>query len=200
MEENQQNAVNFQNVPPHDDTAEQAVLSSMFLDRDAVATALEILKADDFYRPDNRKVFEAAEELFLSGVPVDVVTIKSKLEEKQIFEQIGGLPFIIAISTAVGSSVNIRHYAHIVEEKSILRRLIKTAGEVSQISYEAKESVNEIVEKAEKGIFDIIQNRRTGEFSSVRDITVTAFEKIEEIYRNKGKVTGIATGFLDFDA
>lgn len=172
----------------------------MFLDRDAVATALEILKADDFYRPDNRKVFEAAEELFLSGVPVDVVTIKSKLEEKQIFEQIGGLPFIIAISTAVGSSVNIRHYAHIVEEKSILRRLIKTAGEVSQISYEAKESVNEIVEKAEKGIFDIIQNRRTGEFSSVRDITVTAFEKIEEIYRNKGKVTGIATGFLDFDA
>ncbi len=133
-------------------------------------------------------------------MPVDVVTIKSKLEEKQIFEQIGGLPFIIAISTAVGSSVNIRHYAHIVEEKSILRRLIKTAGEVSQISYEAKESVNEIVEKAEKGIFDIIQNRRTGEFSSVRDITVTAFEKIEEIYRNKGKVTGIATGFLDFDA
>ena len=80
MEENQQNTVNFQNVPPHDDTAEQAVLSSMFLDRDAVATALEILKADDFYRPDNRKVFEAAEELFLSGVPVDVVTIKSKLE------------------------------------------------------------------------------------------------------------------------
>ncbi len=78
--------------------------------------------------------------------------------------------------------------------------MIKTAGEVSQISYEAKESVNEIVEKAEKGIFDIIQNRRTGEFSSVRDITVTAFEKIEEIYRNKGKVTGIATGFLDFDA
>lgn len=191
---------NFQNVPPHDDVAEQGVLSSMFLDKEAVAVALEILRADDFYRPDNKVVFEAAEELFFSGVPVDVITIKNKLEEKQVFEQIGGLPFIISISTTVGSSVNVKHYARIVEEKSLLRRLIQTAGEVSQISYEAKESVNEIVEKAEKGIFDIIQNRRTGEFSSVRDITVTAFEKIEEIYRNKGKVTGIATGFLDFDA
>ncbi len=200
MEEKQQTAANFQNVPPHDDTAEQAVLSCMFLDREAVAAALEILRADDFYRPDNKMVFEAAEALFSSGVPVDVVTIKNKLEEKQVFEQIGGLPFIASISTAVGNSVNVKHYAHIVEEKSLLRRLIKTAGEVSQISYEAKEDVSFIMEKAEKGIFDIIQNRRTEEFTSIRDITVNAFEKIEEVYQNKGKVTGIATGFKDFDA
>ena len=158
---------NFQNVPPHDDVAEQGVLSSMFLDKEAVAVALEILRADDFYRPDNKVVFEAAEELFFSGVPVDVITIKNKLEEKQVFEQIGGLPFIISISTAVGSSVNVKHYARIVEEKSLLRRLIQTAGEVSQISYEGKESVASIMEKAEKGIFDIIQNRRTEEFTSI---------------------------------
>ena len=191
---------NFQNVPPHDDTAEQAVLSSMFLDKEAVAVALEILRADDFYRPDNKMVFEAAEELFFSGVPVDVITIKNKLEEKQIFEQIGGFPFIISISTAVGSSVNVKHYARIVEEKSLLRRLIQTAREVSQISYEGKESVASIMEKAEKGIFDIIQNRRTEEFTSIREIAVDAFNKIEEVYQNKGKVTGIATGFTDFDA
>ncbi len=191
---------NFQNVPPHDDVAEQGVLSSMFLDKEAVAVALEILRADDFYRPDNKVVFEAAEELFFSGVPVDVITIKNKLEEKQVFEQIGGLPFIISISTAVGSSVNVKHYARIVEEKSLLRRLIQTAGEVSQISYEGKESVASIMEKAEKGIFDIIQNRRTEEFTSIREIAVDAFNKIEEVYQNKGKVTGIATGFIDFDA
>lgn len=191
---------NFQNVPPHDDVAEQGVLSSMFLDKEAVAVALEILRADDFYRPDNKVVFEAAEELFFSGVPVDVITIKNKLEEKQVFEQIGGLPFIISISTTVGSSVNVKHYARIVEEKSLLRRLIQTAGEVSQISYEGKESVASIMEKAEKGIFDIIQNRRTEEFTSIREIAVDAFNKIEEVYQNKGKVTGIATGFIDFDA
>ncbi len=200
MEEKKQGAEYFQNIPPHDDAAEQAVLGSMFLDKEAVATALEILRADDFYRPDHQKVFEAAEELFSAGIPVDVITIKNKLEEKQIFEQIGGLQFIAAISTAVGSSVNIKHYAKIVEEKSLLRRLIKTASEVSQISYEGKEDVNFIMEKAEKGIFDIMQNRRTEEFASIRDIAVSAFEKIEDVYRNKGKVTGVATGFADFDA
>ena len=200
MKEKKQGAEYFQNIPPHDDAAEQAVLGSMFLDKEAVATALEILRADDFYRPDHQKVFEAAEELFSAGIPVDVITIKNKLEEKQIFEQIGGLQFIAAISTAVGSSVNIKHYAKIVEEKSLLRRLIKTASEVSQISYEGKEDVNFIMEKAEKGIFDIMQNRRTEEFASIRDIAVSAFEKIEDVYRNKGKVTGVATGFADFDA
>lgn len=200
MEENQQNAVNFQNVPPHDDVAEQAVLSSMFLDREAVAAALEILKADDFYRPDNKAVFEAIEELFSLGISADIVTVKNKLEEKQIFEQIGGLSFIIDISKAVGNSVNVRQYARIVEEKSLLRRLIKTAGEISQISYEGKENVSFIMEKAEKGIFDIIQNRRTEQFANIKEVAVDAFNKIEEVYQSKGKLTGIATGFTDFDA
>ena len=200
MEEKKQGTEYFQNIPPHDDAAEQAVLGCMFLDKEAVATALEILRADDFYRPDHQKVFEAAEELFSAGIPVDVITIKNKLEEKQIFEQIGGLQFVVSISTAVASSVNVKHYAKIVEEKSLLRRLIKTASEVSQISYEGKEDVNFIMEKAEKGIFDIMQNRRTEEFASIRDIAVSAFEKIEDVYHNKGKVTGVATGFADFDA
>ena len=200
MEEKKQGTEYFQNIPPHDDAAEQAVLGCMFLDKEAVATALEILRADDFYRPDHQRVFEAAEELFSAGIPVDVITIKNKLEEKQIFEQIGGLQFVVSISTAVASSVNVKHYAKIVEEKSLLRRLIKTASEVSQISYEGKEDVNFIMEKAEKGIFDIMQNRRTEEFASIRDIAVSAFEKIEDVYHNKGKVTGVATGFADFDA
>ncbi len=200
MEEKKQGTEYFQNIPPHDDAAEQAVLGCMFLDKEAVATALEILRADDFYRPDHQRVFEAAEELFSAGIPVDVITIKNKLEEKQIFEQIGGLQFVVSISTAVASSVNVKHYAKIVEEKSLLRRLIKTASEVSQISYEGKEDVNFIMEKAEKGIFDIMQNRRTEEFASIRDIAVSTFEKIEDVYHNKGKVTGVATGFADFDA
>lgn len=200
MEENQQNAVSFQNVPPHDDAAEQAVLSSMFLDKEAVAAALEILRADDFYRPDNKAVFEAVEELFSSGIPVDIITIKNKLEEKQVFEQIGGVSFLASISTAEASSVNVRYYAHIVEEKSLLRRLIQTTTEVSRMSYEGKESVSFIMEKAEKGIFDVIQNRRTEQFANIREVAVDAFEKIEEVYKNKGRVTGIATGFTDFDA
>ena len=189
----------FQNIPPHDDAAELAVLGAMFLDREAASMALEMLNGEDFYRPDHRMVFEAAEELYHSGVPIDMITIKNKLEEKQVFEQIGGLPFLASISTAVGNSANMRHYAAIVEEKSVLRRLIRTAGELSQMSYEGKTDVNTIMDMAEKSIFDIMQNRHSDQFHHIRDIAVDSIEKIEDIYRSKGKLTGVPTGFVDFD-
>ena len=189
----------FQNIPPHDDAAELAVLGAMFLDREAASMALEMLNGEDFYRPDHRMVFEAAEELYHSGVPIDMITVKNKLEEKQVFEQIGGLPFLASISTAVGNSANMRHYAAIVEEKSVLRRLIRTAGELSQMSYEGKTDVNTIMDMAEKSIFDIMQNRHSDQFHHIRDIAVDSIEKIEDIYRSKGKLTGVPTGFVDFD-
>ena len=189
----------FQNIPPHDDAAEVAVLGAMFLDREAASMALEMLNGEDFYRPDHRMVFEAAEELYHSGVPIDMITVKNKLEEKQVFEQIGGLPFLASISTAVGNSANMRHYAAIVEEKSVLRRLIRTAGELSQMSYEGKTDVNTIMDMAEKSIFDIMQNRHSDQFHHIRDIAVDSIEKIEDIYRSKGKLTGVPTGFVDFD-
>nr|WP_294583854.1 replicative DNA helicase [uncultured Anaerotignum sp.] len=189
----------FQNVPPHDDAAELAVLGAMFLDREAASLALEMLTGEDFYRPDYRQVFEAAEELYHSGVPIDMITVKNKLEEKQVFDQIGGLPFLANISTSVGSSANMRHYAAIVEEKSVLRRLIRTANNISQMSYEGKTDVNAIMDTAEKGIFDIMQNRHSDQFHHIRDIAVDSIEKIEDIYRSKGKLTGVPTGFVDFD-
>lgn len=189
----------FQNVPPHDDAAELAVLGAMFLDREAASLALEMLTGEDFYRPDHRQVFEAAEELYHSGVPIDMITVKNKLEEKQVFDQIGGLPFLANISTSVGSSANMRHYAAIVEEKSVLRRLICTANNISQMSYEGKTDVNAIMDTAEKGIFDIMQNRHSDQFHHIRDIAVDSIEKIEDIYRSKGKLTGVPTGFVDFD-
>ena len=189
----------FQNVPPHDDAAELAVLGAMFLDREAASLALEMLTGEDFYRPDHRQVFEAAEELYHSGVPIDMITVKNKLEEKQVFEQIGGLPFLANISTSVGSSANMRHYAAIVEEKSVLRRLIRTANNISQMSYEGKTDVNAIMDTAEKGIFDIMQNRHSDQFHHIRDIAVDSIEKIEDIYRSKRKLTGVPTGFVDFD-
>ena len=200
MEEQEKQTEYMRGVPPHDETAEQAVLCSMFLDREAASVALEVLRGEDFYRPDHRMVFEAAEELYRSGSPIDVITVKNKLEEKGQFEQIGGLPFLANLSSAVGSSVNVRHYAAIVEEKSVLRRLIRTAGDISQLSYEGKEDVNAIMDTAEKSIFDIMQKRHSEQFHHIRDIAVSSIEKIEDIYRSKGKLTGVPTGFLDFDA
>ncbi len=199
MEQQNTSAQTFQNVPPHDDAAELAVLGAMFLDREAASLALEMLQGADFYRPDHRQVFEAAAELYHSGVPIDVITVKNKLEEKQVFEQIGGISFLASISTASGSSVNMRHYAAIVEEKAVLRRLIQTAGNISQMSYEGKVDINTIMDTAEKSIFDIMQNRHSDQFHHIRDIAVDSIEKIEDIYHSKGKLTGVPTGFVDFD-
>ena len=165
MEEQEKQTEYMRGVPPHDETAEQAVLCSMFLDREAASVALEVLRGEDFYRPDHRMVFEAAEELYRSGSPIDVITVKNKLEEK-----------------------------------SVLRRLIRTAGDISQLSYEGKEDVNAIMDTAEKSIFDIMQKRHSEQFHHIRDIAVSSIEKIEDIYRSKGKLTGVPTGFLDFDA
>ena len=190
----------FQKVPPHDAEAEAAVLSSMFIDKEAASAAVELLKAEDFYRPDNKAVFEACHELFSSGSPIDIITVKSKLEEKGIFEQVGGIGFIAQIASSVGSSVNVRHYAEIVKDKSTLRQLIKTCNDVSAQCYDGKTDINFVIDQAEKGIFDVSEGRNTGDGHHIRDIAVAAFEKIEDVYKNKGKLTGVPTGFVDFDA
>lgn len=200
MEQQQNENAYFRGVPPNDEAAEQAVLGSMFLDRDAASLALEVLSGEDFYRPDHRMVFEAAEELYRQAAPIDLITVKNKLEEKGLFDQVGGVPFLAHISSIVASSVNIRHYAAIVEEKAVLRRLIRVAGSISQASYEGKEPINSIMDMAEKNIFDIMQNRHSEEFFHIRDIAVDSIGKIEDIYRSKGKLTGVPTGFADFDS
>ncbi|GFI62084.1 replicative DNA helicase [Clostridiales bacterium] len=196
MEQNGQ----LQRKMPHDADAEQAVLSSILMDKDAASEAFETLKAEDFYSPENRAVFEAALQLYSRGEPIDVVTVKNRLEENGVFTEIGGVETLANIASAVGSSVNVRSYAKIVEEKAVLRRLIKLSGDISEISYKAGDDVNTILDKAEKGIFDVMQNRNTDSFSSIMDIAFDTFSNIEKIYNSSEKITGIATGFTDFDA
>ena len=196
MEQNNQ----IQKKVPHDADAEQAVLSSILMDKDAAAEAFELLKADDFYSPENREVFRAALQLYTKGDPIDVVTVKNQLEENGVFAEIGGVETLANIAAAVGSSVNVKIYAKIVEEKSVLRRLIKLSGELSEISYKGADDINVILDKAEKGIFDVMQNRNTDSFASIMDVAYNTFSNIEKIYNSNEKITGISTGFTDFDA
>ena len=196
MEQNNQ----IQKKVPHDADAEQAVLSSILMDKDAAAEAFELLKTDDFYSPENREVFRAALQLYTKGDPIDVVTVKNQLEENGVFAEIGGVETLANIAAAVGSSVNGKSYAKIVEEKSVLRRLIKLSGELSEISYKGADDINVILDKAEKGIFDVMQNRNTDSFASIMDVAYNTFSNIEKIYNSNEKITGISTGFTDFDA
>ncbi len=186
-------------ILPHSAEAEQSVIGSMMIDREAIVIASEIITGDDFYNRQYGVVFEAMTELHEEGKPVDVVTLQDRLKEKDVPGEVSSLEFIRDIITAVPTSANIKYYAGIVAEKSILRKMIRINEEIANLCYTGKENMELILEEAEKRIFELIQRRNTGEFVPIRQIVWNALEKIEAASRNTGRVTGVATGFLDLD-
>jgi len=186
-------------IPPNDQEAELAVLSSMLFDREAIAVAYEIIHGGDFYRPDNQTIFETMVELFNRSIPVDIVTLSDKLAEKGMLEQIGGRERINDLAAAHYTSANIKRHAEIVAEKSTLRQLIKSATYIVNAGYEAREDVSAILERAEKSVFDISQRSNISEVAHISEVIVAANQKLEELSENPGNITGVATGFHDFD-
>ncbi|MCL2388260.1 MAG: replicative DNA helicase, partial [Defluviitaleaceae bacterium] len=187
-------------IPPNDQEAELAVLAGMLFDREAISTANEILTGEDFYRPDNQQIYETMVEMFARNIPVDVVTLSDKLSEKGLLEQInGGRDRIVDLAAQYYTSANTQQHAKIVWEKAMLRRLIKASTFITNSSYEAKEEASAILERAEKSIFEISQGVATRDFSHIQEILVTSMNKLEELYENQGAVTGVETGFADFD-
>ncbi len=186
--------------PPNNSEAEQAVLSSMMLEMDSAIYAHEHLQKDDFYRPDHQIIFAAMEELLIENEPVDIVTVKDKLEQNGLLKKVGGIEFLTLLANNFYTSANLKQYVKIIKDKSILRRLIKISSQISLSSYEAKDSVELILEGAEKSIFNIIQNRDSAEFAQLNEVLVEAIDNIEKIFYSKEKITGIPTGFIDFDS
>jgi replicative DNA helicase len=186
-------------APPHDADAEEAVLASMLFDRDAVVAAYETLKPADFYRPDNKAVFEAMTDLFAANEPVDVVTLKNKLLEMGVFDEAGGRESLARLAAAISTSANIRNYAKIVADKALVRKLIKIAADITAAGYDEAMSVGAMLEFAEKAVFDVISGSGASEFVHVHEILLTSIENIESIFRSGGGITGVETGFADFD-
>ncbi|ADZ82807.1 replicative DNA helicase [Cellulosilyticum sp. ST5] len=186
-------------IPPHSIEAEQSVIGSMIMDHDAVIVASEILRPDDFYRPDHAQIYAAIMELYTTGNPIDLITIQDKLVQKGVLEQIGGLSYIAELASSVPTSAHIKQYAKIVEEKATLRRLIKASNEISAKSFEGEEPLDNIMGFAEKQIFEILQNKKTEDFTGIDEIVLTSIEKIEEAHKSQGGITGIETGFIDLD-
>jgi replicative DNA helicase len=189
----------FGRVPPQSVEAEQSVLGSMLLDKEVIPVVTEILKSEDFYRADHKEIFEAVMDLFDDGEPVDLITVSEQLKLRASLDNIGGLEYLTNIASAVPTTANARHYAKIVEEKSTLRKLIKASSEIVNMGYEASEELSYIVDKAEKSIFDVLQKRGTQGFAPIKEVLVNAFNKLEELYNNKGHITGIPTKFVDLD-
>jgi len=186
-------------IPPNDIEAEEAILSSMLFDREAISTAYESLRPEDFYRPDNKGIYETMVELFLQGTPVDVITLSDRLTEKDILDNVGGRTRIAEIASAYYTSANIKHYTKIVSDKAMLRKLIKASSNISTACYDARDDVDYILEQAEKEVFNIVQNRSSSDFSPLNEVLIKSIDKLDELARSHGKVTGIPTGFTDFD-
>ena len=186
-------------VPPHDLEAEQAIIGSMLTDRDAVISAIEILKEEDFYREDNKAIYTAILNLYNRAEPIDIITVKSELESMGKFEQVGGLEYLAELPEKVPTTANAMKYIKIVEEKSTLRRLIKTANEIIELGYSPTEDVKDIMEGAEKKIFNIMQEKNQKGYAPIKDVLVESFTKLEELYNRKQHITGVPSGFTELD-
>ena len=186
-------------IPPHDIDAEQAVLGSMLTDKDAVAEAIETLKEEDFYRDDNKAIFGAVLNLYSKSEPVDIITLKDELESMGKFEQVGGFEYLANLPDKVPTTANVQKYIKIVEEKSLLRNLIKTANEIIDLGYSSTEDVEDIMDNAERKIFDIMQRKSQKGYTPIKDVLVESFTKLEELYNRKQHITGVPTGFVELD-
>jgi len=186
-------------IPPQSLEAEQSVLGSMLIDKEVIPVVMEILKSEDFYRPDHREIYDVIIELFDKAQPIDLITVSERLKLHGKLELVGGLEYLSNIATAVPTTANVRNYSKIVEEKALLRKLIRASSDIVDLGFNASEEVSFILDKAEQGIFDILQKRSSQGFVPIKDVLVGTFNKLEELYNNKGNVTGIPTGFTDLD-
>ena len=191
--------MDFNKVPPNDLEAEQAVIGSMLTDKDAVISAIESLTEHDFYREDNKIIYSAIINLYNRAEPIDIITLKSELVSMGKFEAVGGLEYLAELPEKVPTTSNVEKYIKIVEEKSTLRTLIKTANDLITLGYDPTQEVEELMDNAEKKIFDVMQSRNQKGYSSMKDILVDTFVQLEELYNRKQHVTGVPTGFIDLD-
>ena len=186
-------------IMPNSLEAEQSVIGSMIMDRDAIVTATEMLHKDDFYHQQYGILFEAMSELFAKNLPVDLVTLQNKLKEKDVPSEISSLEFVRELLNAVPTSANIKYYATIVSENAVKRRLIRTLEDIENECYAGKETLESVLDKTEKDVFKLLNSRSGGDFVPIRQVVMNALEKIEKASKQTGTVTGIATGFIDLD-
>ncbi len=185
-------------TPPHDMRAEQSVLGAMILDKEAILDIVEIIKADDFYRGAHTEIFDAVMTLYEKNEPVDMITLGDELTKREALENIGGIEYLNDLTTAGIITTNAKYYAKIIEEKSMLRRLINASTEILEMGY-STETAENVLEIAEKSIFDISQKKNRDGFSAIKDILIETYEDIEKAYESTESITGLSTGFRDLD-
>lgn len=186
-------------VPPQNLEAEQAVLGAILLEAEALITSMERLRAEDFYSVSHQRIFEVMVALGEDGEPIDLVTLTARLQDLGQLDEVGGVSYLAKLAGAVPTAANVEYYAQIVEEKSMLRRLIRTATQIVSSGYATEDDVGVLLGDAERRIMELSQNRSSSGFISIRDVLMEVFERVEFLYNHRGGTTGIPSGFVDLD-
>src|SRR5215210_913655 len=187
-------------VPPHNIQAEESLLGAMLLSRDAIVAAVEVqLSADDFYKPAHGHIFDAVTSLYAQGDPADPVTVAESLSRAGVLEAIGGPAILIGLQAGTPSIGNAGRYARIIEEHSLLRRLIRVAGDIAEMGYSVPEDVASAVDEAEAMVFNVAQRRVTDSMANIRDLLSAQLDHLEALFERNQEITGVPTGFIDLD-
>jgi replicative DNA helicase len=189
----------LEKIPPQNLEAEMAVLGSMLLNENAVSVAAELLDSNSFYKDQHRKIFEAMLDLYAANKAIDLITLTDELKRNIALEEVGGVSFLTALVNSVPTAANISHYVNIVREKSILRNLINNGTKIVSMCYESEGNISEVVDNAQKLIFDISDQKHKGSYIHLKEVIKDSIEAIDRLYQKKSHVTGIPSGFIDFD-
>ena len=186
-------------IPPHSVESEQSILGSIILDKDAIITVAETINPSDFYKEAHKIIYESMLSLNSNNEPIDLITLIEELRKEGHLDNIGGISYLTSLSTIVPTTSNVKYYANIVKEKSVMRQLIKASNEIINLGYDASTDVQEILNKAEKNIFDISQEKSGDDIQPINAVLQDTFDMIEKLCTEKKEVTGITTGFKDLN-
>ena len=184
---------------PNNPEAEQAVIGSMFLEKNALQKACEVLTPEAFYFNNNAKIFGTIKDMAEKKVPIDLTTVTTELKNRNILNEIGGVEYLTEILDSVATAANIDQYVKLVEESALLRKLIEVSTNITTTAYSSDKSVNETIDDAERKILSVVKNRRSSEFRTIKDVLIQTQKNLEILSQSKSDVTGIATGWYDID-
>ena len=187
-------------IPPQNMEAEQSVIGSVFLDKEAIYKVMRILSPNDFYSESHKLIYEVLLDLNDNALAIDLLTVTENLRQKDYLDKVGGVTYIASLPGMVPTSANVEHYAKIVEEKSLLRTLISLASRIANMSYEGSENAQRLMDEAERMILELSSRRSTSAFTPIKEILLKILEYIEFLSENKGSVTGVSSGFTDLDS
>ena len=189
----------LEKIPPQNLEAEQSLLGSILIDKESMVKIADQIEAEDFYKNAHRDIFIAMQELYGKNEPIDLLTISSRLEEKSQLELIGGRSYLALLSTIVPTASHVQEYAHIVRRKATLRKLLAAAGSITQLSYKEADDVEQVLDEAQQHLFRVTHTHLKQNFTDIRHVLSEAFERIDELHRERGKLRGLPTGFTKLD-